>query len=65
MAVKIELEKKEISMIYAGLKCYARERGEIVKTGKYMGHKVNKAGIDAARNEKKQLENLANFFEGL
>lgn len=65
MAVKIELEKSEILQIRCALIYTIASKDRIIKTGKLGTHKVNKIGIEATKKEKKDLEKLDKFFEGL
>lgn len=62
MAVKIELESSEISLIKSALGCYREERQKIIKTGKYMGRKVSASAVSSARNTVKMIEKLEDFF---
>lgn len=62
MAVKIELESSEISLIKSALGCYREERQNVIKTGKYMGRKVSASAISSARNKVKMIEKLEDFF---
>lgn len=65
MAVKIELEKSEILQIIVALNYTIASKDRIINTGKLGGHKVSKIGIEATKKEKKDLEKLEKFFEGL
>lgn len=62
MAVKIELESSEISLIKSALGCYREERQKVVTTGKYMGRKVSASAVSSARNTVKMIEKLEDFF---
>lgn len=62
MAVKIELESSEITLIRSALGCYREDRQNVIKTGKYKGRKVTASAVSAARNTVKKIETLENFF---
>lgn len=64
MAVKIELEDSEVSLIKSALKSFIDEKKKIIDSGKYMGKKITKSAIETNMKVKKRLESLLNFFEG-
>lgn len=63
MAFKCELTDLEIAIIKNALRTYGSERLKMIKTGKFMGKKVVKSTIEAARKTIKDIDKLLEFFE--
>ena len=65
MAVKIELEKYEISDIVTGLNMYKHECEQVANTGRYMGRKISKDAANTRKKTAARLDKLVEFFEGV
>lgn len=65
MAVKIELEKSEISDIVTGLNMYKQEREKTARSGRYMGRKITKDAVNTCMKTAARLGKLVEFFESI
>ena len=65
MAVKIELEKDEISDVITGLNMYKQEREQTARSGRYMGRKITKDAVNSCMKTAARLGKLVQFFEGV
>lgn len=65
MAVKIELEKSEISDIVTGLNLYKQECEQVARSGRYMGRKISKDAANTRMKTASRLGKLVEFFEGV
>lgn len=65
MAVKIELEKSEISDIVTGLNMYKQEREKTARSGRYMGRKITKDAANTCMKTAARLGKLVEFFESV